>query len=117
MQTDIVNIANGKADERLAQYQNTVLNLIANDQDVELGGLAPSITATADSITLTQDDSISINLLANDSYLGSASIEITVNNPSSGNVSVSNGILTYTPNSNFSGTEIISYTITQGSQT
>ena len=43
LQTDIVSIAKGEADEKLSQYQNTVLNLIASDQNIELGGLAPGI--------------------------------------------------------------------------
>ena len=117
LQTDIVSIAKGEADEKLSQYQNTVLNLIASDQNIELGGLAPGISAIADSLSLDEDNSASINLLANDSYLGSASISITIGSASNGSISVSGGTATYTPNSNFNGTETISYTITQGSQT
>ncbi|MEL1232214.1 MAG: Ig-like domain-containing protein, partial [Candidatus Neomarinimicrobiota bacterium] len=117
LQTDIVSIAKGEADEKLSQYQNTVLNLIASDQNIELGGLAPGISAIADSMSLDEDNSASINLLANDSYLGSASISITIGSASNGSISVSGGTATYTPNSNFNGTETISYTITQGSQT
>ena len=117
LQTDIVSIAKGEADEKLSQYQNTVLNLIASDQNIELGGLAPGISAIADSMSLDEDNSASINLLANDSYLGSASISISIGSASNGSISVSGGTATYTPNSNFNGTETISYTITQGSQT
>lgn len=117
LQTDIVSIAKGEADEKLLQYQNTVLNLIASDQNIELEGLAPGISAIADSLSLDEDDSASINLLANDSYLGSAPISITIGSASNGSISVSGGTATYTPNSNFNGTETISYTITQGSQT
>ena len=88
LQTDIVSIAKGEADEKLSQYQNTVLNLIASDQNIELGGLAPGISAIADSMSLDEDSSASINLLANDSYLGSASISITIGSASNGSTSV-----------------------------
>lgn len=70
--------------------------------------------ANDDSATLDEDDSATINLLANDSdadgTLDADSVQI-VSNPENGSVSLSSGSATYTPNADFNGTDSFTYVV------
>ena len=118
LQTDIQAIANGSASaETITSYTEDILNYIANDQDVNPDELAPNITAINDEISAVEDSFVEMNPLINDSYLTSAPISLSANNGEFGQTSVSNNIVTYTPDSNFNGTDSFDYTISQGDKT
>ncbi len=118
LQTDAQALANGTATaEIISSYQSDVLNYIATDQDVDADELAPEITAIADEATLEEDESLDINPLSNDSYLTSAPISVAAANGASGVTSVSNNIVTYSPDADFNGSDAFDYTITQGDKT
>ncbi|MDA9932513.1 cadherin-like domain-containing protein [Gammaproteobacteria bacterium] len=121
LQTDIQAIANGTAsDEIIASYTGDILNYIAEDQNIDSGNIAPSVTAVADSASTLEDTSVTINVLANDSYLTSSPISIVSGNGSNGTTLLAESSpeqVVYTPNADFNGTDIFSYSITQGSKT
>ncbi|MFL2726178.1 MAG: Ig-like domain-containing protein, partial [Gammaproteobacteria bacterium] len=118
LQTDAQALANGSATaETIESYQTDILNYIATDQEVDPDELAPDITAIADEASLDEDQSVDVNSLANDSYLTSAPISLEANNGSNGSTSVSNNIVTYSPDTDFNGSDSFTYTITQGDKT
>jgi serralysin len=115
LQTDIQAIANGTAtEETVASYTTDVLTYIATDQNIDADEITPDISAIADSASTSEDTPVDINVLANDSYLTSAPITVTAANGSNGASSLSNNLITYTPNADFNGTDTFTYTITQG---
>ena len=118
LQTDAQALANGTATaEIISSYQSDVLNYIATDQDVDADELAPEITAIADEATLDEDGNVDVSPLNNDSYLTSAPISVAAANGASGVTSVSNNIVTYSPDADFNGSDAFDYTITQGDKT
>jgi len=118
LQTDAQALANGTATaEIISSYQSDVLNYIATDQNVDADELAPEITAIADEATLDEDSNVDVSPLNNDSYLTSAPISVAASNGASGVTSVSNNIVTYSPDADFNGSDAFDYTITQGDKT
>ncbi|MDB9997756.1 S8 family serine peptidase [Gammaproteobacteria bacterium] len=118
LQTDAQALANGTATaETISSYQTDVLNYIATDQNVDADELAPDVVAIADEATLDEDGNVDISPLNNDSYLTSAPISVAVNNGASGITSVTDNIVTYSPDADFNGSDAFDYTITQGDKT
>ena len=118
LQTDIKNIANGSASaETIASYKSDVLNYIAKDQDIDSNEITPDINAIADSVSTNEDTNITINVLANDSFISSSPYVLSALNGSHGLVEVSDNNIIYSPDSDFNGSDSFSYTITQGSKT
>ena len=118
LQTDIVSIANGTADlSTINSYQNDIFNYIATDQSINPNELVPNISSVQDVASTNEDISVSINILANDSYTTSAPINISLTQPSNGIVSLDDNVVLYTPNQDFNGTDSFAYTISQGAKT
>jgi hypothetical protein len=118
MQTDLVSIANGSADEALiSNYTINILSYIASDQSVDKDALVSGILASNDVISLDEDTAVEINVLSNDSLDSTGTPVITVSAPTNGTAEVgSGGVITYTPSADFNGTDSFSYTITQGTK-
>ena len=117
-QTDIKAIANGTATaETINSYKTDILNYIATSESVTASLLAPSITAIDDNVSTDEDTQVTIDVLANDSYLSSAPITVTAANPSNGAIVNNANVITYTPSADFNGADSFSYTITQGDKT
>ena len=116
LQTDAQAIANGTASAAtVTSYQTDILNYVANDQNVVADELVPDISALPDSVTLDEDSTIDIAVLANDSYLTTSSIDVVLDtSPSDGSASLSNNIVLYVPDANFFGSDDIAYPIIQG---
>ncbi len=74
----------------------------------------PKPEAQNDSATTGEGDSVTLDVLDNDtSNSGSNQLTITnVGNPSNGTATLVNGQIVYTPNAGFSGTDSFTYTIT-----
>jgi hypothetical protein len=121
LQTDIQAIANGTASaETVASYSSNVLTYIAEDQNIEADEITPDISAIADSATTSEDTSVTINVVVNDSYLTSAPISVSAKNGSNGTTTLAESSpeqIVYTPNADYNGTDTFSYTITQGDKT
>jgi len=121
LQTDIQAIANGTASaETVASYTSDVLTYIAEDQNIEADEITPDISAIADSATTSEDTSVTINVVVNDSYLTSAPISVSAGNGSNGTTILAESSpeqIVYTPNADYNGTDTFSYTITQGDKT
>ncbi|MDA0754307.1 MAG: Ig-like domain-containing protein, partial [Candidatus Marinimicrobia bacterium] len=103
--------------ETVTSYTSDVLAYIAEDQNIDADEITPDISAIADSASTSEDTTVEINVLLNDSYLTSSPISVTAGNGTNGTTSIASNIVTYTPNSNFNGTDTFSYTITQGDKT
>ena len=118
MQTDLVSIANGSADEALiSNYTINILSYIASDQSVDKDALVSGILASNDVISLDEDTAVEINVLSNDSLDSTGTPVITVSAPTNGTAIVgSGGVITYTPTADFNGTDSFSYTVTQGTK-
>ncbi|NQZ12334.1 MAG: tandem-95 repeat protein, partial [Algicola sp.] len=71
--------------------------------------------AVNDSAQVTEDTTININVLANDSDLDGDTLTVTGATAIAGTVTTAtDNTLNYTPNSNFNGADTISYTISDG---
>ena len=118
LQTDIQAIANGTATaEIVASYSTDVLTYIATDQNIDADEITPDINAIADSATTSEDTAVDINVLVNDSFITTAPITVTAVNGANGSIVITANIVSYTPNTDFNGTDTFSYTITQGDKT
>jgi hypothetical protein len=121
LQTDIQAIANGTATaETVTSYSSDVLTYIAEDQNIDVDEITPDISAIADSATTSEDTAVTINVVANDSYLTSAPISVIAGNGTNGITSIAESSpeqITYQPNADYNGTDTFSYTITQGDKT
>ena len=118
LQTDIQAIANGTATaETVTSYTEDLLNFIAEDQSIDSGEIAPDINAIADTASTYEDTEVQINVLLNDSYVTSSSFSLSATNGTNGSTSVSNNIITFSPDSDYNGSDSFSYTLTQGDKT
>jgi len=121
LQTDIQTIADGSASaETVTSYTEDILNYIAEDQNIDASKITPEITAIADSASTQEDTAVEINILQNDSYITTAPINISINDSENGAVELTESYpqqLIYTPNTDYNGSDIFSYTITQGDKT
>ena len=118
LQTDIQAIANGTATaETVTGYTEDLLNYIAEDQSIDSSEIAPDINAIADSATTSEDTAVEINVLVNDSYVTSSPFSLSATNGTNGSTSVSNNLITYSPDADYNGNDSFSYTITQGDKT
>ncbi|WP_405198558.1 tandem-95 repeat protein [Christiangramia sp. LLG6405-1] len=76
------------------------------------------ILAVDDSATTAEDTAVSIDVLDNDSDPDGDTISINdFTQPANGTVTLVDGELVYTPNTDFTGTDTFEYTITDGDQT
>jgi serralysin len=115
LQSDIVSIANGSADTSIIDsYKNDIFNYIAEDQSIDSDSLVPDISSVQDLVTTNEDVSVSINILANDSYTIAAPLTISLSQPMNGSVSLEGTTVLYSPNENFNGVDSFTYTISQG---
>jgi hypothetical protein len=118
LQTDIKLIANGTAsEETITSYTQDILSYISTDQSIDSNLITPNISAIEDSASTDEDISVEINILANDSFITTAPISVTLVNPSKGTVANSQNIITYTPEADYNGSDSFSYSITQGDKT
>jgi len=121
LQTDIQAIANGTATaETVTSYTSDVLTYIAEDQNVDSDEIAPDISAIADSASTSEDTAVTINVVANDSYVTTAPVSITTSNGTNGTTTIAESSpeqIVYTPDADYNGTDTFSYTITQGEKT
>ncbi|WP_152992905.1 tandem-95 repeat protein [Pseudomonas citronellolis] len=71
--------------------------------------------AKPDNASIQEDKPVTLNVLANDSDVDGDSLSVTSASASNGSVTVNaDGTLTYTPKANFSGSDSITYTISDG---
>ena len=121
LQTDIQAIANGTATaETVTSYTSDILAYIAEDQNVDSGEIAPDISAIADSATTSEDTAVTINVVANDSYVTTAPVSITTSNGTNGTTTIAESSpeqIVYTPDADYNGTDTFTYTLTQGEKT
>ena len=118
LQEDIKAVANGTASaEKVASYTSDVIDYIAQDQNISSNDITPDISAIDDSITTAEDTPVNVQVLANDSYITTAPISITATNGNNGTVAVAESSpeqITYSPNTDYFGSDTFSYTISQG---
>jgi CshA-type fibril repeat protein/VCBS repeat-containing protein len=74
-------------------------------------------TAGADSATTSEDTPVVIDVLANDSDADGGALTVTAASAQNGTVTIDpvTGALTYTPNAEFSGNDVITYTVSDSS--
>ncbi|MEG7360272.1 retention module-containing protein [Pseudomonas citronellolis] len=71
--------------------------------------------AKPDNASTQEDKPVTLNVLANDSDIDGDSLSVTSASASNGSVTINtDGTLTYTPKANFSGSDSITYTISDG---
>ncbi len=103
--SDIINYT--VSDGQGGSASSTVSVTISAVNDMPIAGV--------DSSNTNEDTLVNIDVLANDSDIDGDTLTITAATATSGSVTIDNGIsLTYTPNVNFSGTDMINYTISDG---
>ena len=73
--------------------------------------------ATDDTASVAEDSSVVVNVLSNDRDADGDSLRISgVGDPANGTVVIEEGQIRYTPNANFNGTDLFTYTITDGQE-
>mgnify|MGYP003111210448 CR=1 FL=1 len=110
--------------EYLAQgetFTETVQYTITDDRgysdtatlSIVVTGINDAPVAVADSVTVNEDSSVTINVLANDTDPdnGDTLSIASVSNAQNGTVEIQNNQLIYTPYANFHGTDSISYVV------
>ena len=86
---------------------STVTMTVINTNDVPI--------AVNDVATTLEDTPVSLNVLANDSDPDGNPLTVVRATAPNGTVVIGrDGLITYTPNANFNGTDVITYTITDG---
>lgn len=81
------------------------------------GGAAPINTppvAVADSATTNENSAVTINVVSNDSDADGDSLSITGTNGVNGHAQIIGDQITFTPNTGYVGTEVFSYSISDG---
>ena len=112
---DVKEIATGQASqEKITKYTEDILEYISEDQNIAQSEIAPEIFANEDLVFTNEDESISFNVLLNDSFLTNSPIEVSYGNVSDGLIEISGGDVVYTPNANYNGTDSLAYVISQG---
>ena len=102
--------------ETITNYNSNILNYIANDQSIDIDEITPNIFAIADTVSTNEDTPVDINVLSNDSYITNARISLSATDGTNGKTSITNNIITYTPNADFDGSDTFTYTINQGNK-
>ena len=117
-QSDAQEIASGSASsDKISSYQTDILNYVANDQGVDADDLIPDINAFDDVLTIDEDSDVNINVLANDSYLTTSTINVEIESPQNGRAEIINNSVLYTPDDNYFGSDEFDYTISQNNKT
>ena len=120
-QTDIKAISDGTATElTVDRYAETILDYIAEDQSVSATDIAVSVNAVSESVTTNEDTAVTVNVLLNDSYNPAEPLSLTVSNGTNGTTAIAESSpeqIVYTPNLNYNGNDVFTYTITQGGLT
>ena len=107
-------ILNNTRAEHLDLVTNGVLDLGLAMTAITSSTNSPPI-AVNDAATVDEDSFVAVNVLQNDSDPDNDTLSVqSFTSPSSGSVSANNGILTYTPDANFNGSDSFNYTINDG---
>ena len=121
LQNDIVDFANGTAThELISSYSSDILNYIADDQNIDSNQITPNIVAIDDIAKVNEDESVIINVVANDSYTTTSPITLTAGNGEHGSTMLTESSpqqMIYVPNTDFYGADAFNYTIAQGDKT
>ena len=114
--TDFIAIAKGEASEALINNYATNINaLIADDQGIDSNDLVQQISLVDDTSSLDEDESVTFEILTNDSieagldYFG---LFVELSSAASGTASLNSDLtVTYEPSLNFNGQEDLIYTV------
>ena len=116
--TDFDHLAVGQSQEVTFTYQAKDNDGALSDPQtitITITGSNDAPIATPDLADTKEDTSVQINVLGNDSDPDGDSLTVTSASATNGVVAINpDGTLTYTPKTNFSGTETITYTIADG---
>ena len=120
--TAAINSDNARIDYTPAANFNgtdTITYTVSDGTATDTGTLTITVSAVndlpvanGDTVTTKQDTSVLIAVLANDTHADSSAMTITaVTSPANGTVTQNGSVVTYTPNSGFSGSDSFSYTL------
>lgn len=85
------------------------------DLSITINALNDPPVAVADNLTINEDQTVSVNVLANDTDIDGDPLALTaVGTPLHGTAAISGAEIVYTPDLNYIGTDSFSYTITDG---
>ena len=87
---------------------------VSSTVSVTVNAINDAPTTSDISFSTDEDSNALINLLASDIEADSSSLNASVSNPPNGTVAVENLVATYTPNSNYNGTDTFTYTVNDG---
>jgi large repetitive protein len=117
-------VISGTIDRSASQVSGGVYNVIVTASDGKGGTVSatfswtvtnPAPTATNDSATTNEDTPLIIPVLANDSDPDADPLTVTSATAPHGTIVINpDGTISYTPAANFNGTDVITYTISDG---
>ena len=89
---------------------------VANTASLVVNAVNDDPFTATDSATTLEDTAVTLDVLANDRDVDGDTLTLTGGTAEHGSVSVVNGKLVYTPDANFSGTDTITYGVSDGQQ-
>ena len=100
----------------------TLTYTVTSSGVTETGTLAITVAAVGDTVndavTVNEDNATTVNVLANDNFESAGRALTAVSAAANGAVGfTAAGAVTYTPNAHWSGTEVLTYTVTSGGVT
>jgi large repetitive protein len=117
-------VVSGTIDRNASQVNGGVYNITVTANDGNGGTVSrsftgtvtnPAPTATNDVATTDEDIAVAIPVLGNDTDPDGDPLTVTTATALNGTVTIgAGGVLTYTPNANFNGTDTITYVISDG---
>jgi large repetitive protein len=120
----ITGVVSGTIDRNASQVNGGVYSVTITASDGNGGTVSRTLTATItnpaptanNDIAVTDEDvAVAIPVLTNDTDPDADPLTVTVATALNGTVSIGpGGVLTYTPNANFNGTDTITYVISDG---
>ena len=89
---------------------------VANTASLVVNAVNDDPVTATDSATTLEDTAVTLDVLANDRDVDGDTLTLTGGTAEHGSVSVVDGKLVYTPDANFSGTDTITYGVSDGQQ-
>ena len=113
---DFLKVAKNEDTDNVYQsYENNLVQRISQISGVDASYLNFQLKAEPLSLTTPEDTPLGINIMNNIQYDVNESLNVSFQNPQNGTLTKdSSNFFTYTPNTNFFGTDFFYYTLEQG---
>ena len=114
-QNDLIDYLNDQSDSKITNdYIDDIIEYISIDQSVTKKDITPIVYAVDDAFVMEEDSQRVLNVLNNDSFLFYVPYTVTILSENKGKSFIENNKIIYNPDSDFFGTDTITYELSQG---